>query len=183
MHQLINNFGKQLENVLHEAKQELLGVRANRPTTALLENLPVTYYGQTAPMKHVASISVLPPREIIVQAWDREAIAGIVKAIESSSLGLQPQADGNTVHVRLPELSAERREELVRHVKKLMEQHRIRIRHLRDEANKEVQKLLDGREITEDQKFSLKEEIQKQTEQANKNIDAALESKIKEIQE
>ena len=179
----IEEFSEQLQNVARDLKQELLGIRANRPTSALLENIPVTYYGQTLPMKHVASISVHPPREIIVSAWDKEAVSSIIKAIETSSLGLTPQAEGTTVRVKLPELSAERREELIRHVKKLAEQFRIRVRHARDEANKKSQKLCDEQGITEDEKFRAKDATQKKTDGAKTIIDDLLASKIREIQE
>lgn len=178
-HPIIEEFSKHLDFVLCDLKQELSGVRANRPTTALLENIPIVYYGQTMPMKRVASISVVPPREIVVQVWDKEAITPIVKAIEASSLGLTPQIDGVLIRVRLPELSQERREELVRHVKKVTEQFRIQVRHFRDEANKKVQKFFED----EDQRFRSKEEVQKKTDAMNRDIEAALEAKIKEIQE
>ncbi|MDO8556937.1 MAG: ribosome recycling factor [Candidatus Jorgensenbacteria bacterium] len=178
-HPALEEFTKHLDTILRDLKQELSGVRANRPTTALLENIPVTYYGQTTPMKRVASINIVPPREIVVQAWDKEAIASIMKAIESSSLGLTPQADGMSIRVRLPELSTERREELIKHVKKTTEQFKIQVRHFRDETNKKIQKAFDD----EDQRFRAKEEVQKKTDVVNKEIETALEAKIKEIQE
>ncbi|MEK7542831.1 MAG: ribosome recycling factor [Patescibacteria group bacterium] len=181
--QHLEEFLKHLDAVVADFKRELSGIRANRPTTALLENISVVYYGQTMPMKHVASILVSPPRDIVVQAWDKEAIPSILKAIESSSLGFNPQADGLSVHVSVPELSTERREELAKHVKKVSEQFRIQIRHFRDEANKKIQKLFDNSEINEDQKFKLKEDIQKKTDLANGSVESALEAKIKEIHE
>lgn len=178
-HPILEEFDKHLDSVLRDLKQDLAGVRANRPTTALLENIPVVYYGQTMPMKHVASITIIPPREILIQAWDKEALPPIAKAIESSSLGLTPQIDGTSIRVRLPELSTERREELIKHVKKVSEQSKIQVRHFRDEANKKTQKFFED----EDQRFRTKEEIQKKTEAVNKGIESVLEAKIKEIQE
>ena len=106
----------------------------------------------------------------------------MVKAIETSNLGLSAQADGNLIRIHLPELSSERREELVKHVKRLTEQYRIQLRHFRDEANKKIQKSFDGREINEDQKFKLKESVQEETDKINKEIDNLLNKKIAEIE-
>jgi len=183
MQTVIEEFKKQLKNAIRAFREEIIGVRSSRPSTALLENLNVSYYGQTMPIKHIASISVAPPRDIFIQAWDKEAVPAIAKAIESSSLGLTPQTEGTSIRVRLPELSQERRDELARHIKKIAEQSRIQIRHLRDEANKEIQSMFDDGECNEDQKFKLKEGAQKETEGANKEIDDILKSKINEINE
>ncbi len=180
---IIEEFKQGLERAVQTFKHEMTGVRASRPSTALLENLQVSYYGETMPMKHVASISVAPPRDIFVQAWDKEAVPAITKAIETSSLGLNPQTEGMSVRVRLPELSQERRDELIRYVKKLSEQSRIQIRTLRDEFNKKVQSGFEEGKYNEDQKFKLKEQIQKETDHANLQIESLVKSKIDEINE
>ncbi len=180
---IIEEFKQGLERAVQAFKHEMTGVRASRPSTALLENLQVSYYGETMPMKHVASISVAPPRDIFVQAWDKEAVPAITKAIETSSLGLNPQTEGMSVRVRLPELSQERRDELIRYVKKLSEQSRIQIRTLRDEFNKKVQSGFEEGKYNEDQKFKLKEQIQKETDHANLQIESLVKSKIDEINE
>ena len=179
---ILEEFKLQAERVLADFKKELSGVRTGRPNSALVEDLKVNYYNQTVPLKQVGSISVAPPRTIQIQAWDREAVPGIVKAIEASSLNLSANVDGNIVRINLPELSAERREELVKHVKRVAEDHRIKLRHLRDEANKKIQKSFDGGEINEDQKFKFKEEIQKATDKINGDIESALAAKAREIQ-
>jgi ribosome recycling factor len=126
---------------------------------------------------------VVPPRTIQIQAWDKEAVNSIAKAIETSSLSLSVSIDGNILRVNLPELSEERRRELVRHVKKVAEEFRISLRLLRDEANKKIQKMLDDDAINENQKFKLREEIQKIVDEVNSAIESALDNKIKEIQE
>jgi len=183
MQNIIEDFKKSVRNAITAFKEEMAGIRASRPSTALLENVQVSYYGQTMPIKHVAAISIAPPRDISIQAWDKEAVPAIAKAIESSSLGLNPQAEGMVIRIRLPELSQERREELIRHVKKISEQSRIQIRTLRDDSNKKIQAMFDKGECNEDEKFKFKEQIQKETDDTNKQIESILKLKIDEINE
>jgi len=180
---MIEEFKTQAEEVVQTFKKEIAGIRTNRPSPGLIEDIKVSYYGQFVPIKHVGSVGVTPPRELHVQVWDSSAVGLVSKAIESSQLGLSPQVEGNTVRVFLPELSKERRDEFIKHVKKISEQYRIEIRHARDEANKDVEKRLDEKEITEDEKFKEREDIQKITEKVNGEIEGLLDEKIKEIQE
>lgn len=163
-------------------KEEIKGVRANRPSAALVEDLKVEYYGNLTPLKHMASISVKPPREINIQVWDKEAVNAVAKAIELSDLGLSANTEDNVIRVFLPELSEERRKELVRHVKKILETFRIKVRQAREEANQKVDDLFDKKEISEDDKFKIKEQVQEETEWANEEIEKIFEAKEKEIQ-
>ncbi len=164
-------------------KKAYSGVRASRPNTALVEDLKVEYYGQVMPVKQLGTVGVRPPREIDIQVWDQNAVPLVVKAIESSSLNLSANVTGNSIRINLPELSRERREELTKYVKKITEEHRIQLRHLRDEANKKVQSSFDTGEIAEDQKFKLKESIQKEVDKINEEVEKLLENKIREIEE
>jgi len=183
MHESIDTFKEASKKIVEDFKKEISGVRANRPSAALIEEIKVMYYGNPTPLKHVGTISVVPPRELQVQFWDKEAVQPSAKAIEGSSLGLNASVEGNTIRIFLPELSSERREELARYAKKISEEYRITVRHARDEANKSAQGAFDEKEIGEDMKFKLKEEIQKCTEETNKAIEVILEKKIAEIQE
>lgn len=183
MHTIFEEFKTAAQKVIDEFKKEASGVRANRPSAALIEEIKVMYYGTPTPLKHVGTISVLPPRELQVQFWDKEAVAPSAKAIETSALGLTPNVEGNTIRIFLPELSAERRDELAKYVKKISEEYRITIRHHRDDANKKVQIEEEEGNIGEDMKFRLKEEIQKKTEEVNKQIEEIVQAKIKEIEE
>ncbi len=178
---IIENYKKELETIYTNYEHEIKGVRANRPNTALIEDIKVSYYDQMVPISHVGSVGVVPPRELTVQVWDQGAINAVAKAIESSSLGLNPQVQGNIVRVFLPELSEERREELVKHIKRLAEDHRIRLRQAREGANKTVQQSFDAHEIGEDEKFSLKENIQKETDAMNVRIDILIKKKTEEL--
>lgn len=183
MEEILKQFKTHLATILESFKSEIAGVRTNRPSAALIEDVKVTYYNQTTPVKHLGSVGVTLPREIHVTVWDQAAVAAVAKAIETSSLGLTPQVQGNTVRVFLPELSEERRQEFARHVKKIAEDHRIKIRHARDEANKKMEKAEETEGLSEDQTFTAKENIQKAVEKTNEEIEKVLAAKVKEITE
>jgi len=182
MIELTNEFQSETEKVLESLKKELIGVRTNRPTAGLIEDIKVQYYNKSVPIKHLGSIGVKLPREIYVQVWDGSVVQFVAKAIESSPLGLSPQVKGNLISVYLPELSDERRQEFIKHIKKITEEKKIQIRHMRDDINKKIQKLFDGNELTEDEKFKEKEDVQKIVDKVNKEIESVLDLKIKEIQ-
>lgn len=179
----LDEFKTGIAGALQELKKEVGGVRANRPSATLLEDIRVNYYGEQTPMKHLGSVSVQPPRELIIQIWDAGAVAAAAKAIESTALGLTPNIEGNTIRIFLPELSSERREELKKYVKKIAEQFRIQVRQLREAANKAIESQFDEGELGEDQKFKLKEDVQKHTEATNKEIEKLIDAKMVEIDE
>src|SRR3989344_1891643 len=179
MTQESKSFEKEIEEIVGNLKRELTSVRTNRPSASLVEDIKVSSYGQMTPLKHLSSVSIVLPREISIQVWDQSLVQAVAKAVETSSLGLSPQVQGNVVRVYLSELSEERRQEFVKHVKKLAEEKRIQIRHARDEARRAVD---NDKVFTEDDKFSEKERIQKSVEKTNKDIEETLETKIKEIE-
>lgn len=180
MTQLLEN---KLSETLEYFKNQIAVIRGSRPSPKLVEDIWVDYFGQKIPLKQLGSISVNLPREILISVWDKQAVAVVVKAIETSNLNVNANTDGNLIRINLPPLSVERRQELVKIVKKETEETRIKIRSLRDEANKEIKQREEGGEITEDQKFKMKEQIQKMVDKANADIEAMLEKKIKEIEE
>ncbi len=182
MSEFTGEFKEQASRIIQTLKKEIVGIRSNRPTPALVEDLKVNYYDKPVLLKQLCSISVQPPREIKVQVWEKSAAPSVVKAIESSGMGLSVNSEGNLIRVFLPELSKERRDELARHVAKLAESCRIQFRHLRDETNKKFQRTFDAGEITEDQKFKLKKEVQDETDKINAEIEKILNDKIKEIE-
>lgn len=172
-----------LNETRESLKKELSGFRANRPNSAMIEDIKVVCYDQQMTIKQVGSISIVPPREIQIQVWDKTVIGVVSKAIESAGLGLTAQSDGNVIRTYLPELSQERRQELIKKVKQVVEQYRIEIRHLRDEINKTIQMDFDSKAIGEDQKFKSKELVQKEIDKANSSIEDLLSAKIREIEE
>lgn len=173
------NYLEQLEKIVSLFKDELVAIRANRPTPKLVEDIKVDYMGQSLPLKQVASISIVPPREIQVSVWDKNNIDNVVKAIEQSNVGINPSVGGNLIRINLPPLSQERRQELVKLVGQISENYRIRIRSLRDDYNKQIKNSEGG----EDERFEQQEQLQKSVDESNEKIKELLKNKIKEIEE
>lgn len=171
------------KNIVEDLKKVLSGIRTSRPTVGLVEDIKVDYYGNTIPIKQLGTINIHPPREIEIQVWDKNAVSLVAKAIETSDINLSANITGNSIRIFLPELSAERKEELIKYAKKIVEEHKIRIRQIRDTLNKEIEKDFDEGILREDLKFKIKEKIQEHVEKINSEIDNILENKIKEIKE
>jgi len=159
-------------------KNEFTGIRTNRPSPKLLENIKVNYLGQELLVKQLGSITIEPPRTLLVTSWDKTSVNAISKAIESANLGVSTAITDHTIRVSLPDLTEERKKELIKLVKSMAEETRIKIRAARDSVNKKVNELED-----EDMKFKAKEQIQKGTDAANNEIERILEEKTKEINE
>ena len=177
------DFEPKIKTLLETLKQEFANIRTNRPTAKLVENIKVDYLGQQLMVKQLASISIAPPREIDISPWDKGAAAPIARAIEMAGLGVTTSVNGSIVRVVLPVLTAERRAELIKLVKNTTEQMRIKMRSLRDYANKNVERLFKEKQLSEDQKMRTKKQIQEATDKVNKEIETLLEGKIKEINE
>ncbi|MBI5079452.1 ribosome recycling factor [Candidatus Wolfebacteria bacterium] len=178
-----NEFDGKISGILKFFKEQMSGIRSNRPSAKLVEDIQVDYFGQKLPVKQLGSISVIPPCEIQISIWDNQAVNSAAKAIESSGLNVAANIDGNLIRINLPLLSNERRQELIKLVREEAEEARIKIRHSRDEQNKKIGRQEEKSEISEDQKFRLKEDIQKAVDKANGEIEQILENKIKEINE
>lgn len=178
----VQNFEKSVGEIKSFLKDELGAIRGSRPTPALVEDIMVEYYGQKVPLKQVGSISVVLPREIQISAWDSNVVPTIVKVV-SEKLSVNAAQDGNTIHVNLPSLTQERRDELIRIVKTKVEDARIKSRSARDDVKKEIATQEKEGEITEDERFSAQEKIQKIIDSFNTDVDVLLAAKISEIQE
>lgn len=181
--ELIKNFNQKLKALVEKFRPEAAAVRTNRPSSQLVENLKVNYFDQFFILKQLASVSVVPPREIQVSVWDKNSIPAIIKALEDSDLGANANVDGQLIRLNLPTLSAERRQELIKLLKKMAEEVRIKIRSMRDDAMKDIKKLSLDSKISEDQEFKLKEGVQRAVEAHNKELEEISERKIKEIAE
>lgn len=178
---ILEKFKKETVQLVESFKKEIIAIRGNRPSPAIVENLKADYFGQPLLIKQLGSISIVPPREIDIALWDKNAIPAVVKAIEAA--GLSANYDGKLIRINLPPLSQERRQELVKSVKKIGETFKIQLRNHRDEINKEITASFDAKEVNEDQKFKMKDEIQKNVDSVNKEIESILEKKIKELEE
>lgn len=179
---IIRNFELEIGKLVHRFKEELSGIRGGRPTTKLVENITIDYLNQKLTVKQVGSISLSLPREIHISTWDPGATSNLSKAIDAA-LNVASSVEGNLVRVTLPALSEERRNELAKLVKKEAEETRIKIRALRDDYFKKIKREEDDGEISEDEKFRLRDRLQKNIDSENKEIEEALENKIREIQE
>ncbi|HOQ15444.1 MAG TPA: ribosome recycling factor [Candidatus Paceibacterota bacterium] len=178
----IKNFSNQIDKIRDDFKQEIRKLRTSRPSTELVEDILVEVYGAKTPLKHLASISVSPPNIIIVEIWDRSILSNIKKSIMEANLGLNPVEDGNSLKLYLPSLSQERKKELINVLSKKKEEARIKIRQLRDDFLKMVKKDFENNEISEDEMFSFKKELQKKIEEINQELENIEEQKIKEIE-
>ena len=166
---------------LDTLKEEYATIRAGRANPRLLDKIKVDYYGQPSPLQNVANISVPEARIIQIQPWESKLIKDIEKAIIASDLGITPTNDGKVIRLIFPELTEERRKELVKDVKKRAENAKIAIRNIRREANDMLKKLNKASEISDDELKGLEDETQKLTDKFVAEIDKVMEEKSKEI--
>lgn len=163
--------------------RELAGIRTGKANPALLDTVKVMYYGQSVPLKQVASIAVPEARLITVQPWEKTLVPEVEKAIQASELGLNPQSDGTLIRLPIPPLTEERRKELVKVVRRFAEESRVAIRNIRREANDRFKKLEKEHTISEDQMHGKQDEVQKLTDKFVAKIDEVVVTKEKEIME
>lgn len=171
--------GKALEDFRHE----LATVRTGRASASLLDHIKVEYYGTPTPLNQVATLGVPEPSLLTVQPWDATLIAAIEKAIRSSDLGLNPMNDGKILRVPIPPLTEERRKELVKHLHRVLEDHRTAVRNIRRDANESMKKLLKDKKISEDDEKRGLDEVQKLTDDFMTKLEEQGKSKEKEIME
>ncbi|MGE5645417.1 MAG: ribosome recycling factor [Acidobacteriota bacterium] len=172
-----------MDKVLADLQHALATVRTGRASIALLEPIRVDYYGTPTPLNQVATLHVPEPSLITLQPWDASQIGAIEKAIRASDLGLNPSNDGKIIRVPIPALTQERRKELVKHLHNVAEEHRVRVRNIRRDANESVKKLLKDKLISEDDEKRALDEIQKLTDATMAKVDQAAKAKEKEVLE
>lgn len=170
-----------MKKAMESVAREFSEISTGRANPHLVEGIKVDYYGTPTLIKQIASISVPDARLIIIQPWDVTAIAEIEKAILKANLGLNPANDGKIIRLSIPQLSKERRDELVKLVKDLTEKGRISLRTIRRDANELVKKLESDKTISEDDRFRAQDEIQKITDKSIEKIDNFLKDKEKEL--
>lgn len=180
---LIKDLKTRSEKTLEHLKGTLLGIRTGRAHPALVEDIKVDYFGTPTPIKSMGSVNVPEARQLVITPWDKTAIKAIEKAIQSSPLGINPQNDGESIRLNLPELTKDRRVELTKIVNKMTEEARIAIRNIRREINDCLKKMEKESQITEDDLKKFTKEAQEQTDLFIKKVDAMLVEKEKEIME
>lgn len=180
---LLNEVENHMQKVTEALKRDYGTLRAGRANPSLLEKISIDYYGTPTPVNQVANISVPEPRLLVIQPWDRSVIAAIEKAILKSDLGLNPSNDGTVIRINIPQLTQERRNELVKVVKKKAEEYRVEIRNLRRNTNDDIKKLEKEHSISEDESKKGLEQVQKLTDKYIEQVDKILAKKEAEILE
>ena len=174
-------YEEKMEKSIDALLNEYASIRAGRANPHILDKLAVDYYGAPTPLQQVANITVPEARMIQIQPWESSLIKGIEKAILTSDLGLNPSNDGKVIRLVFPELTEERRKELVKDVKKKGEAAKVAVRNIRRDANDAYKKLKKEEDVSEDEIKELEDKVQKLTDKYIKDVDAAVEAKGKEI--
>ncbi|MCF0133987.1 MAG: ribosome recycling factor [Blautia sp.] len=180
MDERIQKYEDKMKKTINSLESELMTIRAGRANPHILDKLTVDYYGTPTPFQQVANITVPEARMIQIQPWESSLIKGIEKAILASDLGLNPSNDGKIIRLVFPELTEERRKELVKDVKKKGEAAKVAIRNIRRDANDTFKKLA-KQDVSEDEIKDLEQKIQKNTDKYIKDIEGIVDVKAKEI--
>ena len=175
------NYSLKMDKSIQSFKKDISTLRTGRANTSMLDTIKVDVYGQLMPVEQLATINVPEARLISVQVWDKTNVTLIESAIQKSELGINPQIDGQTIRLRIPDLTEERRKELIKILKNMGEKGKIAIRNIRREANEELKKKLKDKIISEDLSNNFEKNIQKLTDTSIENIEKILAAKEKEI--
>jgi len=180
-HQVINEAKDRMEKSVEFLQQELSGLRTGKANPALVENITVDYYGTPTRLRDISNISTPEPRQIVINPFDPSSLSIIEKAIVSANIGITPLNDGRLIRVPIPELSEERRKDMVKIASRTTEDQRITVRNIRRDANDQIKLLEKNNELTEDDRKLLLEKMQNTTNEYISKMDGILDSKEKEI--
>ena len=175
------NYSVKMDKSIQSFKKDISTLRTGRANTNMLDTIKVDVYGQLMPIEQLATISVPEARLISIQVWDKTNTQIIESAIQKSELGINPQIDGQVIRLRIPDLTEERRKELIKVLKNMAEKGKISVRNVRREANEDLKKKLKDKVISEDQNQNFEKNIQKLTDKNIENIEKILTEKEKEI--
>ncbi len=178
---LLDETQERMDKALAVMKHEFQAVRTGKASPALVEGISVEYYGSTVRLKDIASITAPEPRLLVIQPWDQNAVKEIEKAILGSDIGISPVSDGRVIRLPIPELSEERRKDMVRLVHKRAEEGRVEVRNVRRDANEAAKKAEKASELTEDDLKVMLDDIQELTNDYVELINKAMEAKEKEL--
>ena len=179
--EILQDVEVKMKKTVEAAHREFNTVRTGRASAAIVEGLKIDYYGQEVPLRQIAGISTPDARLIVIQPWDPTALGGIEKAILKSDIGITPSNDGKIIRLSVPPLTEERREELVKLVKKMAEDGKVSLRTARHAANDAIDKLEKEKKISEDDKFNGHKDTQKLIEKYSEEIDKLFKAKEEEI--
>ena len=175
------DYSIKMDKTLHSLKKDMATLRTGRANKSMLDTIKVDVYGQLMPVDQLSTISVPEARLISLQVWDKANLTLIDSAIQKSDLGINPQIDGQIIRLRIPDLTEERRKDLIKILKNMGEKSKVSIRNIRREANEELKKKLKEKVLTEDQIKNFEKEVQKLTDENISKIEKALTEKEKEI--
>ena len=176
-------YDAKMQKTIEVVKANFASVRAGRANAGVLDRIFVEYYGTPTPLNQVAAISSPDPRTLMIQPWDGTLLKAIEKAIQTSDLGINPQNDGKCIRLTFPQLTEERRKELVKQIRKYAENGKVAIRNIRRDAMDAFKKMEKASEITEDDLKQMEKDLQKLTDESSKKIDELLARKEKELME
>ena len=179
--ELIDETKEKMTKTLNVLKADLSSLRAGRANAQVLDRITVDYYGSMTPINQLGNVSTPEPRMLIISLWDTKMIPAVEKAIQKSDLGINPANDGKVIRLVFPELTEERRKDLVKTVRKKGEESKVAIRNIRRDLNDQIKKQKKDSLITEDDQKKLEEKGQKLTDEFIKDVDAILSAKEKEI--
>ena len=177
----LGDYKRRMQGAVSVLRSELAGLRTGRASINLLDPIHVSAYGSSMPLNQVGTVSVPEPRMLTVQVWDKSLVGAVDRAIREANLGLNPIVEGQLLRIPIPELNAERRQEMVKVAHKYAEQARIAVRHVRRDGMEHLKKLDKDGEITQDDHRNLSDKLQKLTDQVIGEIDQSLASKEAEI--
>lgn len=179
MDNILKDLKNRLSGALTAFNEEMSMIRTNQPSPVLIEDLKINYFDQQVPIKQLGSVSVQPPRDIVISLWDASSGEAVGRAIDDAKRGYSVTVKGATIYITLPPLSSERREEMVKLAKTISEKFRIEVRQIRDQANKS----LGSQELSEDMVATAKKKIQEAVDEANKKIEESVKQKTAQMQE
>lgn len=178
---LLREGEEKMQSAIDAIQKQFATIRTGRAHPSLVDSVKVDYYGTMTPLKQLANVTTPEPRLLVIQPWDKNAMSAIEKAILSSDVGITPNNDGKLIRLSMPQLTQERRDELIKVLHRIAEEGKVSIRNSRHHAIEEATKLEKNNQLTEDDKFLVKDKIQKLTEDYSKKLETVLSDKEKEI--
>ena len=175
------NYSTKMDKSIKSFKKDISTLRTGRANTSMLDMIKVDCYGQMMPVEQLATVSVPEARLISIQVWDKANISLVEAAIQKSDLGINPQIDGQIIRLRIPDLTEDRRKDLIKILKGMSEKSKVAIRNIRREANEDLKKLLKSKDISEDDEKTYEKKVQTITDDHIKSVDEKVSSKEKEI--
>lgn len=183
MKEILRELEKKMKFSLEHFRKDLSKIRTGRANISLFEDIKVDYYGTQTPLNQLTTLSVPEPTLVTIQPWDPNLLETVEKAIRNADLGFNPVNDGKMLKVPIPPLDQERREEIAKHIRKMLEEEKTTLRNLRREAKEKIEEMEENKEITEDEKYKGYDKLNEITEEYTKKAEEAASTKEKEILE